>query len=210
MSNKLTSIALGVCGMFAFGAVQAAYITEVNSLNSSISTSQFISSVSFTGDYDQDINTEDGVNISEQTSHVSVLGRGNNALDFFSFNGSAGQAFFDIDYAKNSGNSFNSWIELYDSSYTRLAYNDDSYTAESGSFSTFDSFMTYEFEYSSLYYVVVGQNCNCQLTELYWGADYTLHISQEYDQGVSAVPVPAAAWLFGTGLLALLGVSRRK
>jgi hypothetical protein len=27
---------------------------------------------------------------------------------------------------------------------------------------------------------------------------------------VSAVPVPAAAWLFGSGLLALLGISRRK
>jgi hypothetical protein len=29
-------------------------------------------------------------------------------------------------------------------------------------------------------------------------------------QAVSAVPVPAAAWLFGTGLLGLIGISRRK
>ena len=28
--------------------------------------------------------------------------------------------------------------------------------------------------------------------------------------GVSAVPIPAAAWLFGSGLLGLVGVSRRK
>ena len=30
------------------------------------------------------------------------------------------------------------------------------------------------------------------------------------DSGVSAVPVPAAAWLFGSGLLGLIGVARRK
>ena len=30
------------------------------------------------------------------------------------------------------------------------------------------------------------------------------------DVGVSAVPVPAAAWLFGSGLLGLIGVARRK
>jgi len=29
-------------------------------------------------------------------------------------------------------------------------------------------------------------------------------------QGVSAVPIPAAAWLFGSGLLGLLGLARRK
>ena len=27
---------------------------------------------------------------------------------------------------------------------------------------------------------------------------------------ISAVPVPAAVWLFGSGLLGLLGISRRK
>lgn len=30
------------------------------------------------------------------------------------------------------------------------------------------------------------------------------------DASVSAVPVPAAAWLFGSGLLGLIGVARRK
>jgi len=32
----------------------------------------------------------------------------------------------------------------------------------------------------------------------------------DYTAGVSAVPVPAAVWLFGSGLLGLVGVSRRK
>ncbi len=30
------------------------------------------------------------------------------------------------------------------------------------------------------------------------------------ETGISAVPVPAAAWLFGTGLIGLIGVARRK
>lgn len=30
------------------------------------------------------------------------------------------------------------------------------------------------------------------------------------DIGVSAVPVPAAAWLFGSGMIGLLGVARRR
>jgi hypothetical protein len=29
-------------------------------------------------------------------------------------------------------------------------------------------------------------------------------------ENVSAVPVPAAAWLFGSGLIAIFGISRRK
>ena len=36
-----------------------------------------------------------------------------------------------------------------------------------------------------------------------WG--YTLNLS-----GVSAVPVPTAVWLFGSGLLGLIGVARRR
>ena len=40
------------------------------------------------------------------------------------------------------------------------------------------------------------------------GIDYTLHL--EGTIGASAVPVPAAAWLFGSGLLGLIGVARRK
>ena len=36
-----------------------------------------------------------------------------------------------------------------------------------------------------------------------WGSDAPL-------VGVSAIPIPAAAWLFGSGLLGLIGIARRK
>ena len=38
------------------------------------------------------------------------------------------------------------------------------------------------------------------------GVRYALHL----EGAVSAVPVPAAAWLFGSGLLGLIGISRKK
>jgi hypothetical protein len=40
-----------------------------------------------------------------------------------------------------------------------------------------------------------------------FGADAVAGV---YTESVSAVPVPAAAWLFGSGLIGLVGIARRK
>ncbi len=42
------------------------------------------------------------------------------------------------------------------------------------------------------------------------GVDYALHLEGTIGDAPSAVPVPAAVWLFGSGLLGLVGVARRK
>ena len=42
------------------------------------------------------------------------------------------------------------------------------------------------------------------------GAGYTLHLEGTITEGVAAVPVPAAVWLFGSGLVGLAGVARRR
>lgn len=203
MSNKIASLVLGVCGAFSIGTTQAAYLTESHSVNDSFSTAQFIDSIYFTDWYDRDINTEAGVNVSETSLHASVLGSGDGSVDFYSFNAVAGQAYFDIDYGMDFGGSFDPWIELYDANFTLLSQNDDS-VIESGSFHSYDSFISYQFQSDDLYYIAVGSFP--YLGSIPFGSNYTLHVTQD----VAPVPVPAAVWLFGAGLLSLVGVARRK
>ncbi|HWS02457.1 MAG TPA: VPLPA-CTERM sorting domain-containing protein, partial [Gammaproteobacteria bacterium] len=40
--------------------------------------------------------------------------------------------------------------------------------------------------------------------------EVTFSGGQTFEIDVAVVPVPAAAWLFGTGLVGLIGVARRK
>jgi hypothetical protein len=42
------------------------------------------------------------------------------------------------------------------------------------------------------------------------GAQGIFIFADDVTFGVSAVPVPAAAWLFGSGLIGLIGIARRK
>ncbi|MBI3778776.1 MAG: VPLPA-CTERM sorting domain-containing protein, partial [Gammaproteobacteria bacterium] len=42
------------------------------------------------------------------------------------------------------------------------------------------------------------------------GVPYSLHLVGTVSAAVAAVPVPAAVWLFGSGLLGLAGIARRK
>ncbi|MGB7934539.1 MAG: PEP-CTERM sorting domain-containing protein [Gammaproteobacteria bacterium] len=42
------------------------------------------------------------------------------------------------------------------------------------------------------------------------GKDYSVFAWAVHLSDVSAIPVPATVWLFGSGLLGLIGISRRK
>ncbi len=56
----------------------------------------------------------------------------------------------------------------------------------------------------------VNQHFN-GLANLVAGTTYMLNISMSQEvSATSAIPVPAAAWLFGSGLIGLLGVARRR
>lgn len=48
------------------------------------------------------------------------------------------------------------------------------------------------------------------ITNMLAAGTYTMNISMSQTVNVSAVPVPAAAWLLGSGLIGLVGVARRK
>ncbi|RDH84849.1 MAG: hypothetical protein DIZ80_05130 [endosymbiont of Galathealinum brachiosum] len=198
MKNKFIILVFTAVSLFTSGA-QAAYLTESHLSNDTFATAQFIDSVYFDSNFDRDINTGTGVNISTSSLHASLLGSGDDTVDYFSFNAVAGQAYFDIDYGMDFGGSFDSWVELYDSSFNMLTMNDD-YNIESGSLHHYDSFIDYNLTAADTYYIAVGRFSG--LAAIPFGSNYTLHVTQN---SLSAVPVPAAIWLFLSGVLAIFG-----
>ena len=77
------------------------------------------------------------------------------------------------------------WYSVYDW-LTQIGFSEDD-----GGYYYFDR------EFGSFDCTPKGINCTAA----------TSHVSA---YGVSAVPIPAAAWLFGSGLLGLVGIARRK
>ena len=60
-----------------------------------------------------------------------------------------------------------------------------------------------------------GSSYGCVLVTAFqfgsdWGGFYGATVSERWKITLTAVPVPAAAWLFGSGLVGLLGIARRK
>ena len=45
---------------------------------------------------------------------------------------------------------------------------------------------------------------------IYLRGGQQLTLAYIYKDGVGEVPVPAAVWLFGSGLIGLIGIARRK
>ena len=130
MKNTLMAILLTTFVSFfqlqhSQGTSDQVYITESYAQNNNFVTAQFIDAIYFGNKQHHDINTESGSNISLATRHASILGSGDNSIDFYSFNGLFGRAYFDIDYAGDFGGAFDSWLELYDSSFNHLAFDDD-------------------------------------------------------------------------------------
>lgn len=81
---------------------------------------------------------------------------------------------------------------------------DDDY----GSSSANDPFLEYSLVMSGLWQIEVGQIFGgSNVNPFFTTEGYMLNVTL---MSVSAVPVPAAVWLFGTALIGLIGVGRRK
>ncbi len=213
---KLASFAL-ICSANA----NAAYITETLLPNDSFSTAQFIPGSTFTLKYDSniDVNLSGNYYTNRSTSipHASILGTGDTTVDYFSFQASQGSLYLDIDNGIDSGGSFDSWLELYDSSFNLISSNDDarrdsgsaySYYDNNYGYFSYDSFIKYQVTTDDLYYVLVGGNANP--AGIPFGSNYTLNISNDTGAVTPPVPLPASIWLFMSGILGLFGISRRR
>jgi len=215
--NTLTTLAL----LYSTSS-SAAYITEISAPNNSFTDAQFIADSAFTIKYDKDIdafvNSFRTTNISTTFSHASVLGTGDTSVDYFSFQATQGTLYLDIDNGIDSGGSFDSWLELYDSSFNLISSNDDARQDSGSQFSfnnagrfSFDSFINYQVTLDDIYYVVVGGNANP--AGIPDGSNYTLHISNNSTvtpPPTSTVPLPASIWLLISGLVGLISVGRKK
>jgi hypothetical protein len=95
---------------------------------------------------------------------ATIMGQnGGNDVDFFSFVGSGGQVYFNID---NSPATFDPIVALFDSNGTLLAYGDDS-PLDPGSANTIDSFLgLFSLPQARTYYLAVSTNANFPTTAL--------------------------------------------
>lgn len=174
-------------------------------------------------------------NISESFFHSSVTaitGKDNSSLDWYSFNVTASnknpiQAYFDIDQTSSSLDSF---IKLYNSfDEKEIDSNNDHEAKDPGSsYSDIskhngkDSFISYNFKTTGLYYLSIGNavnppNDNSNIfyqKPLSTGQNYTLHVSLSDHISVnnqqSNVPTPPATLLFSSGLIGFMGMYRQK
>ena len=164
--------------------------------NDDLTTAQNIDPF-FSLDFDNDIGTST-INTSTSIPHVTVNGTGesdsnNLTYDVYSFTvASPGLAYFDIDYGYtfidlgDLGN-FDSYLRLYNQSGSLISFNDDSYSTDNGTVSTFDSFVEYNFKTTGTYYIEVGRfpAGNPVSTD----ATYLLHISIE-NHPLQDEPIP--------------------
>lgn len=119
-------------------------------------------------------------NTSQIMPHVSIIGSGDDSYDYFEFSvlTAPSQAIFDIDGASSLNGSFDSYLRLFNAQEVLLASNDDSSQSagESGSISSLDSFLIYDFSETGTYYIKVSRFSDSVIPS---GSTYTLHISVE-------------------------------
>jgi hypothetical protein len=214
--EKTIFAVVALASLLGFGTAQASYLTVNDATNNTTLVKALSLNSYFDKSYDANIERirANGTfaNISETFFHTSVVATNGTvgSRDWYSFNiGQANvRAYFDIDFTTN----LNSWIKLYNSAGTQIATNnnrtaiDTGTTAPVGSTTSTDSYLSRVLLDPGLYIVSVGQALNGVQSTLTPGQGYTMHISL----AAAPVPVPAAVWLFGSGFVGLMGLSRMK
>ncbi|EGF93055.1 hemolysin-type calcium-binding repeat 2 copies family protein [Asticcacaulis biprosthecium C19] len=125
------------------------------------------------------VNSDPDIADATTVPHVTVIGNGGgNTYDMYSFVVEAAGVVgtFDIDLTA----VLDSFVELYDASGTRLAYDDDAAVTEGagGSYAANDSLLSYTFAAAGTYYLRVGRFATATTSAaLQAGHSYVLQIS---------------------------------
>jgi len=148
-------------------------------------------------------------------------------VDLWSFSTTGGTTTFDIYAWDFNGTSLDPMIWLFNDdgsldTVDLIAENDDSNnTLGDGSNSTLDSYLSAPLGAGD-YILAIGSCCDFGASDIIDGLQYefpspnpvasetALFYQLTTSNNVSPVPVPAAVWLFGSGLFGLVGIARRR
>lgn len=207
--KHLAQTAIAITAFLAWSSVQALIIVESGPTDSPANAQNIDAAFGFLPD--QVIETNSNLDLG--IPNATVFGfSGDGTYDYYSFTVGTGasplqvgqEVFFDTDFAEIVG--LDTHITLFDTDGTTvLDTNDDAPFKGPGDLgeNVFNSFLSYIFDTSGEYFIRVGQ---------FDGSDYggVLSTDATYQLQVSTVPIPPAAWLFGSGVLALYALSRRR
>ena len=208
--KRLIQIFASLAALILMGNAQALIVVESGLTNNPANAQNIDAAFGFIPDQVIEINSSFDLGIPNAT----VFGfSGDGTYDYYSFSVGTGasplqvgqEVYFDTDFAQIVG--LNTQLTLFDTNGTSvLATNDDAPFDGPGDLvaMTTNSFLNYTFASAGVYYIRVSQyNHHFPYgKQLFKDATYQLH--------VSTVPLPAAAWLFGSGVIVLYALGRRR
>jgi hypothetical protein len=201
--------------LLGLGSAEASYVAANDATgNGSMATALNLNSYfdktfdANIGKFDTTRNNSPVTNISTTFFHASVNATTATAgsMDWYSFTTTTTgvQAYFDIDTTTN----LNSWIKLYNAAGVQIGSNNNRTAQDPGTSVTTDSYLSSVLANTGLYFVSVGRALSGAQAGLIAGQSYALHVSLATAPGSAvtptAVPVPSAMWLFGSGIAGLM------
>lgn len=186
--------------MLMASSSHAAY-EDFDTDNSTLATAQYVGDLAEYGD-------------------IHIFGGRGEVLEFFDFLDDSEADFYSFDVEAGTSVHINTLtpfgpeefddpvLGLFNNLGDELASNDDSHIADSGAdeeeFFGYDSFISYHFEDAGTYIIAISGYDDFDFSDADGATDFL------YTVEITSVPVPAAVWLFGSALVGLVGLGRRK
>ena len=223
-NTELSIYILNTCLLFSASIpVSSSIINELepNNPTPSFVTSAYNIDSYFSSEFNADIGDIEGINISQNSSHVSIKGTGDGTFDYYSFTVSEPglTGVFDIDYGvliEQYGDNYGYTLGLWnDKGFTLAANRFSDITMGAGGSNTInDPFIQYDFVDTGTY--IIGLAAGLSSTNNLLGFTrlpvkesdtYTLQIALgtgfSPTPPLNPVPIPASIYLFITGILSL-------